>query len=66
MVVASSDDPYCTPERAEAFARAWGSQLIHAGPCGHINVDAGFGPWPEGERLLAGLIGEPISRVFRA
>ncbi|XXR81009.1 alpha/beta hydrolase [Sorangium sp. So ce394] len=65
-VVASANDPYCTPERAEAFARAWGSQLIHAGPCGHINTDAGFGPWPDGERILAALIGEPVSRVFRA
>ncbi|WP_437748046.1 alpha/beta hydrolase [Sorangium sp. So ce1504] len=43
-----------------------GLVTIQAGPCGHINVDAGFGPWPEGERLLAALIGEPVSRVFRA
>ncbi|WP_438005133.1 alpha/beta hydrolase [Sorangium sp. So ce321] len=65
IVVASSNDPYCTLERAEALARAWGSRFINMGPCGHINTDAGFGPWPEGERLLAALIGEPLSVVSR-
>ncbi|WP_437682877.1 RBBP9/YdeN family alpha/beta hydrolase [Sorangium sp. So ce131] len=60
IVVASSNDPYCALERAEALARAWGSRLVNLGACGHINVDAGFGPWPEGERLLAALAGEPL------
>lgn len=61
IVVASSNDPYCTLERAEALARVWGCRFISAGPSGHINVDAGFGPWPEGERILAALTGEPLS-----
>lgn len=60
MVVASSNDPYCTSERAETLARVWGSQLVNVGPCGHLNTDAGFGPWPEGERILVTLIGEPL------
>ncbi|XXX79336.1 alpha/beta hydrolase [Sorangium sp. So ce134] len=64
-VVASSNDPYCTLERAESFARAWGSRFIDVGPRGHINTDAGFGPWPEGERILAALMVEPVSGVSR-
>lgn len=51
-VVASSNDPYCTPARARAFASAWGAQFVDHGPSGHLNVAAGFGPWPRGERLL--------------
>ena len=52
IVVASSDDPYVSLERAETFARAWGSRLVRIGAAGHINADSGHGEWPEGRRLL--------------
>jgi hypothetical protein len=55
IVVASTDDPFVTPARAAAFARAWGSRLVTFERAGHLNADAGFGPWPEGRRLLAAL-----------
>ncbi len=58
VVVASSDDPYVSLERARGFAERWGSRLIEAGAKGHINTAAGFGPWPEGERILAQLLEE--------
>ena len=48
VVVASTNDPYCTHERARAFAAAWGSHLVEAGDVGHINAASGHGPWPEG------------------
>lgn len=47
-VVASASDPYCSAERAKAFATAWGSSLFEAGDVGHINTASGHGPWPEG------------------
>jgi predicted alpha/beta hydrolase family esterase len=56
ILVASSNDWACSIERAEQFARAWGSRFVNIGPHGHLNVDAGFGPWPEGEKLLQELI----------
>jgi predicted alpha/beta hydrolase family esterase len=52
VVVASTDDPYADIARSRAFASAWGSKLIEVGDAGHINGDAGYGPWPEGERML--------------
>ncbi len=52
MVVASENDPYCTPERARDFAQAWGSELVFVGQAGHINTASGHGPWPEGRELL--------------
>ncbi|HEX2210842.1 MAG TPA: alpha/beta hydrolase [Longimicrobium sp.] len=55
ILVASDDDEYITMDRAEHFARCWGSELVRAGRAGHINTDAGFGPWPGGERLLGNL-----------
>ena len=57
IVAASSDDPYLGPERAAHFARCWGSRLVDLGAAGHINTDAGFGPWPQGLELLRELEG---------
>ena len=57
VVVASRNDPFSEFERAEALAAAWGSRLVDVGEQGHLNADAGFGPWPLGERLLEALRG---------
>ena len=54
--VGSDDDWYMSPDEAEALAQAWGSRYVQLEKAGHINTDSGFGPWPEGERLLAGLL----------
>jgi uncharacterized protein len=56
IVVASGDDPFVSPARAEAFALAWGSRLITLPGAAHINAEAGYGPWPEGRKLLRDLI----------
>jgi uncharacterized protein len=58
VVVASMNDPYMTIERARFLANAWGAGLVNAGSCGHINMAAGFGPWPAGERILDELVSE--------
>jgi uncharacterized protein len=55
-LVASTNDSFVTIERAEYFANCWGSRFINVGQCGHINVDAGFGPWTQGEELLKELL----------
>jgi len=55
-VVASSDDPYVSIDRARAFAEAWGSDFTDLGPRGHVNTASGFGEWPRGEALLADLL----------
>lgn len=47
-VVASTNDPYCSLERARVLAQSWGARFIQAGMMGHINVSSGHGPWPEG------------------
>jgi uncharacterized protein len=48
LVIASDSDAYCTLDRAEAFAQAWKADLEIVTGGGHINADAGFGPWPDG------------------
>ena len=56
IVVASTDDPFASIDRASAFADAWASRLVILEGAGHINADAGFGPWPEGRVFLNELL----------
>ena len=51
-LVASRDDPWMPFEIARDWAERWGSEFRDAGWCGHINVAAGVGDWPEGQLLL--------------
>jgi predicted alpha/beta hydrolase family esterase len=53
ITVASRNDPYGTYEHAGDVANAWGSFLVDAGNSGHINVESGHGPWPEGTMVFA-------------
>ncbi|MFN3738628.1 RBBP9/YdeN family alpha/beta hydrolase [Hydrogenophaga sp.] len=52
VLVGSRNDPYCTFERAQAMAGAWGSRFIDLGDAGHINADSGLGDWPQGHAWL--------------
>ena len=54
-VVASRNDCCMTFRRARHFAAAWGAELVDYGDNGHINIAAGFGPWPDGPRLLSSI-----------
>lgn len=52
IVVCSSNDKWMSVERSRHFARCWGSELVILDQAGHINGEAGFGPWNEGLDLL--------------
>ncbi|HLV84856.1 MAG TPA: alpha/beta hydrolase [Devosia sp.] len=56
MLVASSNDPYVSLERAVEFANCWGSDFHQAGEAGHINLESGHGPWPEGLLMFTRLM----------
>lgn len=56
MLIASTDDPFSTVERAAEFASCWGSDFHLAGAAGHINVASGHGPWPEGLVMFTRLL----------
>ena len=56
IVVARADDPYVDIDRAKYFAQCWKAELVNIGAHCHINADAGFGDWPEGEELLQKLM----------
>jgi hypothetical protein len=52
VVVASSNDPFVSVTRAQAFATAWASSFVMIGEAGHINSASSLGDWPEGFSLL--------------
>jgi predicted alpha/beta hydrolase family esterase len=64
IVVASDNDPYCSVTRTEALNQAWQARMVIIPQAGHINVEAGFGPWPQGLRLLRRLIRESLGYEF--
>ena len=62
VVVSSNDDPWVSASVAAQWARRWGLRFTNIGNAGHINVASGFGPWPQGIEMLAGLdmVSDPI------
>ena len=46
VVIASENDPWLAFPDAEAMAARWCSTFVNLGEAGHVNVDAGYGPWP--------------------
>jgi predicted alpha/beta hydrolase family esterase len=55
IIVASTNDPWLGFDRAVALADTWRARLVDLGAAGHINADAGYGPWPLALELLAQL-----------
>ncbi len=55
-LIASANDPYCSPERARILAGNWGTTLVEAGEVGHINTASGHGPWPDGLLRFGGFL----------
>lgn len=57
MVLASRNDERVSFERAQTFAKAWGSYLVDVGALGHIGSAAKLGLWPQGLVWLGQFIG---------
>lgn len=52
LLVASTDDPYCTIDAAARLADGWATPLITLDGLGHINSASDLGLWTEGRHLL--------------
>ena len=67
VVVASSNDPWMRLTAASVWADRWGAQFECIGRAGHINVESGHGPWPQGlavlERLRHAHGNEPLGHI---
>src|SRR5262249_2596788 len=56
-VIASSEDPFVSIERARALGVQWGADVSILAKAGHINADSGHGPWPEGLLSFGAFLG---------
>ena len=54
LLVCSDDDPYCPEGAGEVFGVPLGLEPVVIEGGGHLNPEAGFGEWPEIERLVVG------------
>ena len=61
---ASSNDSFCSLERTQEFAAAWGAEVIEVGPRGHLNADSGLGDWPQAHKQLLQLMRDPSAGTF--
>lgn len=56
VVVASSNDPYASLNKAVGYAQTWGSQIVDVGRKGHVNAQSDLGNWRQGIDLLSLLV----------
>jgi predicted alpha/beta hydrolase family esterase len=54
LLVCSRTDPYCRPSTSRRMAAALGAPVEWLEDAGHVNADAGYGPWPWVERWALG------------
>jgi serine hydrolase len=52
LLVCSTGDPYCPPETSTRIGTAIHAPIVWIEDAGHLNTDAGYGPWPALEELL--------------
>ena len=52
LIIASSDDPYTSPDTSRRDAADWGAALIEVGALGHMGHASELGGWDQGRSLL--------------
>ena len=52
-LIGSETDPWMTGNEARRWAGVWGARFISLGDAGHINAEAGFGPLPQAQAVVA-------------
>jgi predicted alpha/beta hydrolase family esterase len=65
LLVASENDPYMALDKAQTAATGWSVPLINLGEAGHINVQSGFGRWPQGYALAMQVLQRHRNRPHR-
>jgi len=66
ILIASSDDPYTAPDRAEDLAASLGAEFVLVEGEGHLNAASGLGTWSEGQELLDHLLDASTRRQPRS
>jgi len=56
-LIGSESDPWMRLESASAWALLWAARFINLGTVGHVNTEAGFGPFPVAKDLADQMLG---------
>jgi predicted alpha/beta hydrolase family esterase len=62
-LVCAPDDPYCPEDAAAVYGEPLGLGVDVLAGGGHINVEAGYGPWPAAEAWCYGASAITSSRI---
>jgi uncharacterized protein len=62
-LVCAPDDPYCPEDAAVAYGAPLGLEVDVLPGAAHINVESGYGPWPEAEAWCYGASAITSSRI---
>ena len=62
-LVCAPDDPYCPEDAASVYGDPLGLEVDVLAGAGHINVEAGYGPWPQAEAWCYGASAIASSRI---
>ena len=62
VLACSTNDPWCPRETSQRIGEHSGIRIEWLQDAGHINTDAGYGPWPEVEAWALGQPGQGLSR----
>jgi predicted alpha/beta hydrolase family esterase len=62
-LVCAADDPYCPEGAAAVYGEPLGIEVDVLDGAGHVNPDAGFGPWPAVEAWCYGESASTSSRI---
>ena len=60
-LVCSTNDPWCLPETSRRIGEATGIPIDWIEHDGHVNTDAGYGPWPAVEAWALGESERPVA-----
>jgi predicted alpha/beta hydrolase family esterase len=62
-LVVSRNDALMAYDRAVELGTNWGARIVDQGNAGHINLDAGYGRWPEAYALADEVESRALSRA---
>ena len=62
-LVCAPDDPYCPEDAAAVYGAPLGLEVDVLAGGGHVNPEAGYGPWPEVEAWCYGASAIASSRI---
>lgn len=66
LLIHSDNDQHLSEARARSLAVEWGCETRRFSGAGHLHTAAGYGEWPDGERLFENFTGVALRKTEQA